>query len=148
MASDGFSHEITIPVQRDRVWAELQDADTWRSLAGVHDIFEVEHDEHGNLAGYRWTAAAGPRHIEGSALVVRRHRPDLMVLKVDAGEVTGSIDARLREAGEDSTTLHVEVQLEAHGILASLFFGLVSDVIARGLPDQLEEFGARLVEEA
>ena len=148
MPTNGFHHRIVIPVPRQRVWAELQDSETWKALVGLQEIFDVTHDERGHLRGYRWIAAAGPRHIEGVATVAKSREPTSMVLNVDAGEYTGEIDARLREAPRDSTAIAVAMLLEAHGVMASLFFPAVSKVVGDGLPRQLEVFGDRLVQGA
>lgn len=128
------------------MWTALQQPATWAGLAGVREVFDPVFDDNGHLKSYRWRAAAGPRHIEGASQVVRSRIPSSMVLEVDANEVTGTISVRLEEPKPRTTILSARLILEAHGVLASLFFPIVSQAIGEGLPAQLELFARRFSE--
>jgi len=69
-----------------------------------------------------------------------------MVLEVDASEVSGTIAVQLEEPKPRTTIVSARLVLEAHGVLSSIFFPIVSQAIGEGLPAQLEAFARRFTE--
>lgn len=132
-----YDHRVILAVPPAGVWEALQEPETWANIGPVHEVWDA-HFEDGVLCGYRWSARAGPRTIEGTAVTRQARAPDLMVIDLDAGEVKGMITTELEpEAG--GTAMEVQVSLEAGGLLASLFWGPLTAVIESGLPQQVED---------
>jgi hypothetical protein len=63
-----------------------------------------------------------------------------MRLDLDATEVVGTLTTRLSENGDEATQIEVTLEIESRGTLSTLFFPVVSDVVGRGLPSQVERF--------
>ena len=135
-----FSHSATVLRPRRDVWDRLQDADTWSQIGPVESVWDPKHDDHGHLAGYRWSTTVGPRRYEGTAKRTEGHAPDHMRLALDAGEMSAELAASLDALSEHETQITVELTIRPRGMLSTMFFGVVSDVVGRGLPKQVEQF--------
>ena len=69
-----------------------------------------------------------------------------MLLELDAREVAGTLEARLEANGDGTTVVTVTLRVTSRGTLSTLFFPVVSEAIAKGLPAQVERFAASLGE--
>lgn len=67
-----------------------------------------------------------------------------MVLDLDAREVIGSLEAHLEPNGDGTTIVTVTLEVVSRGTLSTLFFPMVSEAIAKGLPTQVERFAESL----
>ncbi len=135
-----FDHTVAMRSSRRRVWGALQDPDTWAALGPITAVWGAEFADDGHLAGFRWSAD-GPRKIEGSAATLQALEPELMVMSLDASEVVGTLTTELQPNGQ-GTMLTVVLSVEAKGMLATLFFSVISEALGRGLPGQVEGFAA------
>ena len=138
-----FAHRVVISVPPAAVWAALQEPGTWAHVGPVREVWDAEFEDD-VLIGYRWSAQAGPRAIEGRAVTRQARAPELMVIDLEAGEVRGMITAELEpEAG--GTAIAVQISLETAGLLASLFWGPLTAVLESGFPQQVSDL-ARTIE--
>jgi hypothetical protein len=67
-----------------------------------------------------------------------------MTLDLDAREVAGTLEAHLAPNGNGTTIVTVTLEVVSRGTLSTLFFPVVSEAVARGLPSQVDEFAASL----
>ena len=135
-----FSHEAVTAAPIDAVWHRLQQAETWADIGPVEDVTESQQDESGHLQSFIWTTTVARKHYEGTAEVSDSVFRERMTLDLDAGEVAGSLEAHLAPNGNDSTVVTVTLEVVSRGTLSTLFFPVVSEAVARGLPDQVERF--------
>lgn len=140
MPEASFSHSATVLASRRDVWKRLQAATTWSEIGPVESVWDPRHDDHGQLAGYRWSTSVGPRRYEGTAERIDGHAPDHIALALDAGEISGVLAATLEALSEHETKITVELTIQPRGVLSTMFFGVISDVVTRGLPRQVEQF--------
>jgi hypothetical protein len=64
--------------------------------------------------------------------------PEVMVVDLDTSEVKGAIAVRL-----DEQTIRVDMSLRPTGLLATMFFSVVSDAVGGGLPGHVDAFAAQ-----
>jgi carbon monoxide dehydrogenase subunit G len=140
MPEASFSHTATVLRPRRDVWDRLQDARTWSEIGPVDEVWDPAHDEYGSLLSYRWSTTVGPRRYEGTARRIDGHAPDRMSLALDGGEISGVLTTQLAALSERETQITVDLSIQPHGLLSIMFFGVVSDVVGRGLPTQVEHF--------
>jgi carbon monoxide dehydrogenase subunit G len=139
MPSESFRHSIEITAKPSDAWASLQDPDTWAAIGGVERVFDVRTSPDGTLAGYRFGATAGGRTLAGETRVVDSKPGELMTLEIDSPELAGVIEVRLANG-------RVEVRLDVRsvGLLASLFFPVISSALRSGFPGQVQVLASRL----
>jgi len=123
----------------------LQDAETWADIGPVERVWDPVNATSGALESYRWSATVAGKEYRGTAKTVAADPGSLMKLALDGGEVAGVLTTRLN-ANEDPshTTVEVVLEVSSRGALSAMFFPLIADAISRGLPDQVEQFAARL----
>jgi hypothetical protein len=136
-----FRHTATTAASRADVLASLESADTWRGIGPIDRVWDEVHDGH-SLAGFRWSARAAGRSWEGRAR--RIAAPEgAMALDLDSPEMAGTITVTAATNG-DGTDLEVALMARSKGALAGMFWGVISDALRRGLPDQVEAFAEGL----
>ena len=140
MPRASYAHAAVIAAPAIDVWRRLQDPETWRTIGGIDEIWDPATEDD-NLAGFRWKATAGARRITGTARVTERANPPRMVLALSTSEMTGTLVADL-EAGAGATRLDITLSFASRGMVASLFFPLISTVLGEGLVRQVDEFAA------
>ena len=147
MPSASSSHEVGVDRPAAELWEILQAADTWANIGPVERVWDPVHDEAGTLLSYRWSTTVAGRPYKGSATTVAADPPSTMQLELDGGEVAGVLTTRLSPNAEPGhTTVNVHLEVSSRGALSAMFFPLIADAINRGLPDQVEQFAARLGE--
>lgn len=137
-----FTHHVQLPISPPEAWELLQEPDTWASLGPVERVWDPRHED-GILCRYHWQAQAGPRVITGEAKTRQAVEPELMVVDLDAGEVTGLVTVELAKNGK-GTNLGVFLTMETTSLLMSVVFPLMSDVIGREFPGQVDAFAERV----
>jgi carbon monoxide dehydrogenase subunit G len=142
MASGTFAHTVTVDIEPDDVWGALQRAETWAGIGPIDEVWDAEHAADGSLRSYRWRADAAGRRWEGTAVTSDADPPDTMSMALETAEMRGTITVAVEGRGPAAVTVTLEA--EATGMLAALFWGVISAAISRGLPQQVEEFAARL----
>ena len=120
------------------VW---QDPETWKGVGPIDDVWDATHDDD-LLASFRWSARAAGRSWEGTAARVADTHAPSMSLVLDSPEVAGRITIDLAANGE-GTDLTVTLVARSKGLLAGMFWGVISDALGSGLPGQVDEFGSR-----
>jgi len=136
-----FAHTVRVAATPVAIWSALQDAETWLSL-GMMDSVTDSVVRDGRLASFAWTAlAAGTRH-KGSALTTGCVEGERMVLALDSSELAGELGVTLVPA-EGGTAMTVSLTARSRGILAGMFWGVVSDALQQGLVTQVDGFAAR-----
>lgn len=141
MPSDTFSHSTTVSAAPEAVHATLQNPTTWEGLGPIDEVWDAVHDGD-DLSSFRWRARAAGRTWEGTALRATSEAGHSMALDLDSPEVGGTITMELEASGEGSV-LTVTLHARSKGLLAGMFWGVVSDAIGSGLPRQVQEFGDR-----
>ncbi|HEX9855245.1 MAG TPA: SRPBCC family protein [Acidimicrobiia bacterium] len=141
MPSASFSHAASVSASVEVVWATLQEAETWELIGPLQNVWDAEHDAHGRLLRYRWSAVVGPTTYRGTSVVTESQRPTVMALALDSSEVAGVLTTRLAMA-DRNTSLDVSLAITSKGPLASLFFPVVAAAIGNGLPQQVDAFAA------
>jgi carbon monoxide dehydrogenase subunit G len=142
MPADTYQHTTSVSAPPEAVWDALQHADAWAGIGPIDDVWDSEHDPDGTLAGYRWSANAAGRSWKGTARRTDASRPARMSLKLETDEMRGTITTDL-VSGPAGTELTVTLRAEATGMLATLFWGVISSAIGRGFSRQVEAFGGR-----
>ena len=123
------------------MWDRLQDPETWRRIGGIDEIWDADADGAGHLLGFKWRANAASRRIVGTARTTEMANPRLMIMALETGEMTGGITAEISPE-QGATRLDVTLDFTSRGMIASLFFPLISTVLGEGLERQVDEFGA------
>lgn len=139
-----FSHEAATDASIEAVWERLQEAETWADIGPVEAVKNSHHDESGRLQSFTWTTTVARKHYEGTAEVSDSVYRERMTLDLDASEVVGSLEAHLAANGNDSTIVTVTLEVVSRGTLSTLFFPVVSEAVARGLPAQVDRFAESL----
>ena len=141
MPSATYTHSAVAAQAIDVVWGRLQEAPTWSEIGPIDEVTDPVHVE-GALQSFRWAATVGPSRYRATATVLRSDPPNLMRVRLDAGEVTGDLEARLEPDGDDHTAVHITLQISSRGILSTMFFPAISQAVGQGLPDQVAAFAA------
>lgn len=139
-----FTHQATANAPIDSVWNSLQDAQTWANIGPVEDVVDPDVDENGQLQSFRWSATVAMKRYPGTAEVTSADPGTRMVLALDAREVAGSLETQLAPNGDGTTIVTVTLEVVSRGTLSTLFFPVVSETIANGLPAQVDEFAELL----
>ena len=132
-----FSNTATAHRSIKKSWTVLQDAWVWGSLLGAAEVSNVAVSEEGLLEYCDWKAKIGGSELEGSMTVVESNPPELMVVKVQAAEWSGTIEMELTAETQRRTRLHTRSHLVAEGFTALLALPIVSSVIGRHLPERM-----------
>ena len=93
--------------------------------------------------GTDWTDAWTGKKYEGGQ-TVEADAPTLMVVTVDAAEIEGTITTELESSNPHGTNMTVSLRIRARGILAAMFFPVVSRAIGSGFSRQIDEIAARI----
>jgi hypothetical protein len=139
-----FTHQATADADTDTVWASLQVAETWSNIGPVENISDPELDDTGQLRSFRWSTTVASKRYPGTAQVTLAEPAQRMVLNLDAREVAGNLETHLESNGDGTTIITVTLEVVSRGTLSTLFFPIVSETIAKGLPTQVDEFAAAL----
>lgn len=139
-----FTHQATAQATIEAVWESLQQAETWANIGPVENVTDPRADEHGLLESFRWSTTVAMKSYQGTAKVAATDLGERMKLDLDAREVAGSLEAHLVPNGDDTTIVTVTLEVISRGTLSTLFFPVMSEAIARGLPTQVDEFAQSL----
>ncbi len=139
-----FTHHAVADAPVDAVWAKLQQADTWANIGPVENVSDPAVDEDGHLESFRWSTTVAMKQYLGSADVSAIEPAQRMTLELDAREVAGTLEAHLKPNGNNTTIVTITLEVVSRGTLSTLFFPVVSETIARGLPDQVNQFAEAL----
>lgn len=139
-----FTHQATAAASAEAVWARLQDAATWANIGPVEDVSDPEMDESGQLQAFRWSTSVAAKRYPGTARVTQADPHKRMTLDLDAREVAGSLETHLEPNGDGTTIVTVTLEVVSRGTLSTLFFPIVSEAIAKGLPAQVDAFAESL----
>jgi carbon monoxide dehydrogenase subunit G len=145
MPRASFTHRAITPVPIDSVWKQLQLAETWANVGPVENVSHPEVDENGLLRSFRWRTTVATRHYNGTARVKASDPGHRMKLALDATEVYGSVEAVIEPSDDGGTRVTINLEVISRGTLSTLFFPVVKDTVARGLPEQVETFAAAFV---
>lgn len=107
-------------------------------------VFDAEHNPDGTLRSYRFLAEAGMKPYEGSAHTIESDAPALMVVTVDAAEIEGTITTELTPSNPHGTEMTVSLRVRPTGMLAIMFFSIVSKAIGSGFSRQIDEIAERI----
>jgi hypothetical protein len=139
-----FTHQAVATATPEAVWLKLQEAETWANIGPVEEVTSAESDDEGNLESFRWATTVASRRYPGTARVTVADPLRRMVLDLDAREVVGSLSTVLTPNGNDTTVVTVTLEVSTRGPLSTVFFPIVSQAIARGLPTQVDDFAESL----
>lgn len=133
------NHTVHIPAPPDSVWWRLQQAETWAALGPVTRVWDADHDAHGFLRSYRWSADAGIQSVEGTASTTSAERDRHFEVELSASGISGSLRADITP-NSSGCDLTVTLTLQPDGFLLAAVFPMVARAITSGLPGQVEEF--------
>ena len=139
-----FTHQATADATVEAVWESLQQAETWADIGPVEDISDAEITPDGLLQSFRWSTTVAMKRYPGTARVTSSEIGEHMKLELDAREVAGTLETHLSPNGERTTVVTVTLEVISRGALSTLFFPVVSEAIANGLPAQVDRFAAGL----
>ena len=139
-----FTHQATADASIEDVWASLQEAETWADIGPVEDVSDAETNDDGMLQSFRWATTVGMKRYPGTAVVAASEVGEHMKLKLDAREVAGTLETHLSSNGHGTTVVTVTLEVVSRGTLSTLFFPVVSEAIAKGLPNQVDRFAEGL----
>jgi hypothetical protein len=139
--SDTFSHAVTIPTDRAVIGAALEQADTWKGLGPIDTVWDARFEGE-RLAGFRWSARAAGKTFEGTADRIGIEEVEPMRLNLESSDVTGTITVDLATEGAGST-MTVTMTVQSKSFMAGMFWGIISDALRTGLPDQVDAFAAQ-----
>lgn len=142
MASGRFTHTVTVAADPPAIWSALQRAETWAGIGPIDEVRDARHDAGGALRSYRWSADAAGRRWEGTATTTEAIPSERMTMALETTEMRGTITVSVQAGGPSAVT--VTLDAETTGMLATLFWGVISTAIKHGLPGQVEGFAARL----
>ncbi len=144
MPSATFTHQSIAHADKGAVWGTLQEATTWADIGPVEDVRDAIHTADGHLASFQWSTTVAARRYPGTAVVTAAEPEHRMLLELDAREVAGTLETKLDANGDGTTEVTVTLRVTSRGTLSTLFFPVVSEAIAKGLPAQVERFAASL----
>lgn len=139
-----FTHQAVAGTAPEEVWESLQEAETWSNIGPVEDVSDPETDDEGNLIRFRWATTVAAKRYPGIATVREAEPGERMILDLDAREVVGRLETHLEPDGDGRTIVTVTLEVVSRGTLSTLFFPLVSEAVARGLPAQVDRFAESL----
>lgn len=143
MPSATFHNSVTVDAAPEAVWDRLQEPDIWRSIGPVQELWDPVVED-GVLAGFQWSTHIGGIVYNGTGAAVSRERPHHFELVLDTSEMAGTITVDLSDGNPGATVVAVTLELRSKGLLASLFFPVVSRAIGDGFPDQVRDLATRL----
>ena len=139
-----FTHQATADAPIDEVWESLQLAETWADIGPVEQVSDEAVGPDGLLESFRWSTSVAMKRYPGTAQVISREVGEHMTLELDAREVAGTLETHLSANGQGTTVVTVTLEVVSRGTLSTLFFPVVSETIAKGLPDQVDRFAEGL----
>ena len=140
MPRGSFSHRIEVTAPASEVWERFQDPHTWRGIAPIDEIRDVDVDGD-RLVSFAWSTHVGPSRYRGRSTIVENLPGRRVVMRLDSTEMGGALSVDLAEdAG--LTAVDVSLQVVTKGTMSSLFFPIISEAITRGLPAQVDAFAA------
>ncbi|MEA2002730.1 MAG: SRPBCC family protein [Actinomycetota bacterium] len=139
-----FTHQAVADASIGSVWESLQHAETWSNIGPIEDVTEPRVSETGLLKSFRWSTTVAMKRYNGTAEIVTADVEERMKLDLDAREVAGSLDTHLEPNGNGTTVVTVTLEVISRGTLSTLFFPVMSEAIAKGLPTQVDQFAESL----
>jgi len=133
-----FSNTVTAAATLKKSWETLQDAGVWGALLGAAEIWDIKVEE-GLLRSCAWRAKIGGSELEGVMSVIESVPRERMLMHIRAAEWRGKIDMTLEAESPTSTRFHARLELSAEGFTALLALPIVSNVVGRHFPQQMEE---------
>ena len=137
MPSATYSHRAPVNASPDVVWDRLQEAEAWAEIGPIDDVWDAIHDAGGALQSFHWSTRAAGRSFNGTATTVLAVPGERMVVDLDTSEVVGAVDVTIADSA-----IEVTMSLRSVGLLATMFFGVVSDAVGGGLADHVDAFAA------
>lgn len=138
-----FQHTVTVAQPPAEIWEKLQHGDTWASIGPVENVWDATHNGDGSLSGFVWSTTVAGRHYRGHATALQNVTDQLVEFQITTAELQGTLGVAIAPSAS-STDLTVSLSLQPIGAMASLFFGVIKEAVRRGLPGQVEAFGASL----
>lgn len=144
MPTARFQHHAVAATDLENAWRWLQDPNTWAGMAGVRDIDNVGRSPAGDLISFEFVAMVAGRPYAGLATTLTADFPHAMSLRIKSKELEGIVAAALTSSEEGGVLVEADLELEAKGLMASMFFSVITGVVGTGFPEQVEEFAGRL----
>lgn len=141
MPSETFSHTTVAFASIDDVWTALDRPQTWESIGGIDRVVDPVIDSQGRLQRFSFDSMVAGKPYRGEATPAGREERQLMAWNIVNSEVAGVISVQLSDS-DANTTIKVDLTVESRGLLASMFFAVVSKTIGDGLPRSVDEFAA------
>ena len=141
MPGESFNHTTVASASIDDVWAALDLPLTWESIGGIDHVVDSVTDSQGRLQSFSFDSIVAGNAYRGEATSAEREERKLMAWNIVNSEIAGVISVTLTEAGS-GTKIRVDLTVESRGILASMFFAVISKTIGDGLPQSVDAFAA------
>lgn len=143
MPQESFSHSAIADSSRDEVWAALQKPETWEGVAGVENVHDPAIDADGSLRGFSFESIVGGKVYQGRAVPRGRDDGLAMAWDIETSDIAGSVAVTLEDE-EPGTRVNVSLEVESKGMLAGVFFPVISSTIGNGFPATVEAFATSL----
>ena len=141
MPRQTFTHTAFAAAPRSGVWEALDRPETWETIGGVDRVVDPRIDGEGRLCGFDFEIVAGGRRYRGQATPLAREEGRVMAWRVTSPELRGSTTIELSEDGA-GTRIVVSLEVEAAGLLSTMFFPVVAAAVGNGLPGAVDSFAA------
>lgn len=136
--SDTYNHIAHSPMPKPHVWANLQQAESWRAIGGISEIRDAKYDG-GELRGFNFISSVAGTPYRGIATKVSSVTGEAMSIDIETSELTARLDVKLSEVEADGTHLDVAMTLRSKSFLASMMWGLISVSVGSGLGARVQE---------
>jgi len=138
---ESFNHTAVAAAPIAEVWAALDQPQTWESIGGIDRVVDSVIDSDGRLQSFSFDSMVAGKPYRGEATSAGREDKRLMAWNIENSEVSGVIEIALEGSGSN-TRIDANLIVESKGLLASMFFSVVSKTIGSGLPRSVDEFAA------
>ena len=146
MPSETFTHSAVAAAPTAEVWVALQRPETWEAIGGIDRVVDASIDTEGRLQGFSFDTMIAGQAYRGEATAAGRDEGRLMAWKIENSEISGEITVVLTPVDLD-TEIEVTLSVESKGLLAGMFFSVVSMSLGNGLPRSVNDFASAFAPE-
>ena len=139
MPRETFTHTAVASAPIADVWKALDKPLTWESIGGIDRVVDSVIDSEGRLQSFSFDTMVAGKPYRGEATTAGREELQMMAWNIENSEVAGLISVALSEP-DQRTAIAVTLIVESKGMLAGMFFPVVSKAIGDGLPRSVDRF--------
>lgn len=141
MPRETFTHTAVASAPIADVWKALDEPLTWESIGGIDRVVDSVIDAEGRLQSFSFDTMVAGNPYRGEATAAGREELQMMAWNIENSEIAGLISVALSEP-DQRTAIAVTLIVESKGMLAGMFFPVVSKAIGGGLPRSVDKFAS------